>query len=97
MDYRECKLLIGKHRVNQLTVIGVAAEVVWKEAFRERRGLNNVQLADVASVTLRNVSRCIGKSWLLSGGEFPCVITRSKRNRRLVAQIEDASGRHCAY
>ena len=43
MDYRECKLLIGKHRVNQLTVVGVAAEVVWKEAFHERRGLSNVQ------------------------------------------------------
>ena len=55
MDYRACKLLIGKHRVNQLTVVGVAAEVVWKEAFHERRGLSNVQLADVASVTLRNV------------------------------------------
>ena len=37
MNYRECKLLIGQHRVNQLTVVGVAAEVVWKKAFHERR------------------------------------------------------------
>ena len=55
MDYRAHKLIIGKDRVNQLTVIGLAAEVVWKEAFHERRGLSNVQLTDVTSVTLRNV------------------------------------------
>ena len=55
MDYRTHKLVIGKARVNQLTVIGVAAEVVWKEAFHERRGLSNVQLADIASVTLNPV------------------------------------------
>ena len=43
MDYRAHKLIIGKDRVNQLTVVGVAAEVVWKLAFHERRGLSNVQ------------------------------------------------------
>ena len=36
MGYRECKLFIGKARVNQLIVVGVAAEVVWKQAFHER-------------------------------------------------------------
>ena len=53
MDYRAYKLYVGKYRVNQLTVVGVAAEEVWKQAFHERRGLSNVQLADIASVTWR--------------------------------------------
>ena len=46
---------IGKDRVNQLTVVGVAAEVVWKLAFHERRGLSNAQFADISSVTSKNV------------------------------------------
>ena len=57
MDYRRYHLQIGTARVNQLTVVGVAAERVWKLAFHERRGLSNVQLADIASVTLNHVDR----------------------------------------
>ena len=51
MDYRECKLFIDKARVNQLTVVGVAAEVVWKQAFHEGRGLSNVQLAQLSVIS----------------------------------------------
>ena len=33
MDYRAYKLIVGKYRVNQLTVVGVATKVVWRKAF----------------------------------------------------------------
>ena len=42
MDYRREELKVGKYRVKQLTVVGVAAESFWSLAFHERRGLSNL-------------------------------------------------------
>jgi hypothetical protein len=55
MDYRTERLFLGKHRVKQLCVVGVAAERFWELAFRRRRGMSSLVSSDVATVELRGV------------------------------------------
>ena len=55
MDYRAERLFLGKHRVKQLCVVGVAAERFWELAFRKRRGMSSLAPSDVATVELRGV------------------------------------------
>ena len=62
IDYRAYKLIIGKDRVNQLTVVGVAAEVVWKLAFHERRGLTNVLRRESFTMIVASASRTLSKN-----------------------------------
>ena len=57
MDYRAICLHVGKYRVNQLTVVGLAAESVWRMAFHERRGIAALVWSDVQTIQVRDVVR----------------------------------------
>ena len=57
MDYRAICLYVGKYRVNQLTVVGLAAESFWRLAFHERRGIAALVWSDVKTIQVRDVVR----------------------------------------
>ena len=66
VDFREVELFINKERVNQLCVVGVAAERFWELAFHERRGLND-NAADDALKLARNQKKHAKAVKLLKG------------------------------
>ena len=63
MDYRKKKMFSAEGwRVEQLCVVGAAAELFWERAFGERKGMNSLVWSDVQSVELRQLT--LGKEVL---------------------------------
>ena len=57
LNFRDEQLYINGERVNQLCVVGVAAERFWELAFCDGRGLGSLVWTDVTSVKLWDVTK----------------------------------------
>ena len=57
LDFRAVQLYINNERMNQLCLVGKAAERFWDLAIHQRRGLGSCVWSDVTSVELWDVTK----------------------------------------